>query len=104
MNIKNLYYFYLKAAVEKIFTCDDGSEYDYVFNLAAETKYGQSEGVRIRIKKKKKKGKLKFFLTFLFLSNLFNIYEYRFTTKRSMVFLSLVLKKLLKEILNALLN
>ncbi|ORX60170.1 NAD(P)-binding protein [Piromyces finnis] len=33
------------AAVEKIFTCDDGSEYDYVFNLAAETKYGQSEGV-----------------------------------------------------------
>lgn len=33
------------AAVEKIFTRDDGSEYDYVFNLAAETKYGQSEEV-----------------------------------------------------------
>jgi len=33
------------AAVEKIFTRDDGTEYDYVFNLAAETKYGQSEAV-----------------------------------------------------------
>ncbi|KNC98418.1 NAD-dependent epimerase/dehydratase [Spizellomyces punctatus DAOM BR117] len=33
------------AAVEKIFTRDDGKEFDYVFNLAAETKYGQSDEV-----------------------------------------------------------
>ncbi|KAJ1551378.1 hypothetical protein HK405_014631, partial [Cladochytrium tenue] len=33
------------AAVEKVFTLEDGSQFDYVFNLAAETKYGQSEEV-----------------------------------------------------------
>lgn len=33
------------SAVEKVYTREDGTEYDYVFNLAAETKYGQSEGV-----------------------------------------------------------
>jgi len=53
-----------KAAVEKIFTCDDGSQYDYVFNLAAETKYGQSEGVCILLKKRDNKS---FF--FLYSSN-----------------------------------
>ncbi|KAI9326148.1 hypothetical protein DFJ73DRAFT_867078 [Zopfochytrium polystomum] len=33
------------AAIEKVFTLDDGSQFDYVFNLAAETKYGQSDEV-----------------------------------------------------------
>ncbi|KAI8846733.1 hypothetical protein BC829DRAFT_445043 [Chytridium lagenaria] len=33
------------ATVEKVYTNDDGSQYDYVFNCAAETKYGQSEEV-----------------------------------------------------------
>ncbi|KAJ3116512.1 hypothetical protein HDU96_009498 [Phlyctochytrium bullatum] len=33
------------ATVEKIFAKDDGSTFDYVFNCAAETKYGQSEEV-----------------------------------------------------------
>jgi len=33
------------AAAEKAFTQDNGQEFDYVFNLAAETKYGQSEEV-----------------------------------------------------------
>ncbi|KAJ3310706.1 hypothetical protein HDU76_003310 [Blyttiomyces sp. JEL0837] len=33
------------ATVEKVFTLDDGSQFDYVFNLAAETRYGQTEEV-----------------------------------------------------------
>ncbi|KAJ2999906.1 hypothetical protein HDV02_001425 [Globomyces sp. JEL0801] len=33
------------ASTEKAFTRDDGSQFDYVFNLAAETKYGQAEQV-----------------------------------------------------------
>ncbi|KAJ3182671.1 hypothetical protein HDU87_008010 [Geranomyces variabilis] len=33
------------AAIEKVFTRDDGKEFDYVINLAAETKYGQSDAV-----------------------------------------------------------
>ncbi|KAI8923727.1 hypothetical protein BC831DRAFT_469701 [Entophlyctis helioformis] len=33
------------ASAEKAFTRDDGSQYDYVFNCAAETKYGQAEEV-----------------------------------------------------------
>ncbi|KAL2918560.1 hypothetical protein HK105_201961 [Polyrhizophydium stewartii] len=33
------------AAAEKVFTRDDGTQFDYVFNLAAETKYGQAEEV-----------------------------------------------------------
>jgi nucleoside-diphosphate-sugar epimerase len=33
------------ASAEKSFTRDDGKQFDYVFNLAAETKYGQSEEV-----------------------------------------------------------
>ncbi|KAI8819668.1 uncharacterized protein EV422DRAFT_588472 [Fimicolochytrium jonesii] len=33
------------AAIEKIYTKDDGSAFDYVINLAAETKYGQSDEV-----------------------------------------------------------
>ncbi|KAI8920007.1 hypothetical protein DFJ77DRAFT_450768 [Powellomyces hirtus] len=33
------------AAIEKVYTRDDGKEFDYVINLAAETKYGQSDEV-----------------------------------------------------------
>ncbi|KAI9208212.1 uncharacterized protein BJ171DRAFT_490658 [Polychytrium aggregatum] len=33
------------ASAERAFALDDGSEFDYVFNLAAETKYGQTEEV-----------------------------------------------------------
>ncbi|KAI9094380.1 hypothetical protein DFS34DRAFT_643409 [Phlyctochytrium arcticum] len=33
------------ASTEKVFTRDDGKEFDYVINLAAETKYGQSDEV-----------------------------------------------------------
>ncbi|KAJ3211046.1 hypothetical protein HDU67_004808 [Dinochytrium kinnereticum] len=33
------------ATVEKVYTNDDGTQFDYVFNCAAETKYGQSEEV-----------------------------------------------------------
>ncbi|TPX43462.1 hypothetical protein SeLEV6574_g05054 [Synchytrium endobioticum] len=33
------------AFTDKIFTREDGKQFDYVFNLAAETKYGQSEEV-----------------------------------------------------------
>ncbi|KAJ3283567.1 hypothetical protein HK104_010328 [Borealophlyctis nickersoniae] len=33
------------SAAEKVFKKDDGTGFDYVFNLAAETKYGQSEEV-----------------------------------------------------------
>ncbi|KAJ3038679.1 hypothetical protein HDV00_000428 [Rhizophlyctis rosea] len=33
------------AAAEKAYARDDGKEFDYVFNLAAETKYGQTEEV-----------------------------------------------------------
>jgi len=33
------------ASVAKVFTLDDGAEFDYVINLAAETKYGQSDKV-----------------------------------------------------------
>jgi nucleoside-diphosphate-sugar epimerase len=35
----------MAAGVEKAFTRDDGKEFDYVFNLAAETKYGQTDEV-----------------------------------------------------------
>jgi len=31
--------------VEKAFTRDDAKEFDYVINLAAETKYGQTDEV-----------------------------------------------------------
>lgn len=34
------------ASAEKVFTREDGTQFDYVFNLAAETKYGQSEEVK----------------------------------------------------------
>jgi len=33
------------ASIKEIFTREDGSSYDYVFNLAAETKYSQNERV-----------------------------------------------------------
>ncbi|KAJ3083563.1 hypothetical protein HK102_001015 [Quaeritorhiza haematococci] len=33
------------ASAERVFNLPDGKEFDYVFNLAAETKYGQSEEV-----------------------------------------------------------
>ena len=33
------------ASVEKAFQCDDGNPFHYVINLAAETKYSQSEEV-----------------------------------------------------------
>jgi len=33
------------ASVAKVFNLDDGEEFDYVINLAAETKYGQSDKV-----------------------------------------------------------
>ncbi|KAJ3415393.1 hypothetical protein HDV05_004987 [Chytridiales sp. JEL 0842] len=33
------------ASTEKVFSSDDGSEFDYVINLAAETKYGQTDEV-----------------------------------------------------------
>ena len=36
---------YVAASVEKVFTLDDGTQFDIVVNLAAETKYGQSDEV-----------------------------------------------------------
>ena len=37
-----------KAMCEKVFIDGDGSGFDYVFHLAAETKYGQTNEVRNR--------------------------------------------------------
>lgn len=35
------------GSTEKVFTRDDGKQFDLVFNLAAETKYGQAEEVSL---------------------------------------------------------
>jgi ABC-type transporter MlaC component len=40
-----LYFGLNLASTEKAFTREDGKEFDLVFNLAAETKYGQAEEV-----------------------------------------------------------
>ncbi|KAJ3021728.1 hypothetical protein HKX48_007897 [Thoreauomyces humboldtii] len=58
------------AAVEKVFTREDGSDFDYVINLAAETKYGQSDEVydertfqlSVAVAKEAAKRKVKVFL------------------------------------------
>jgi dTDP-D-glucose 4,6-dehydratase len=34
------------ASVERAFQCEGGEHFNYVINLAAETKYGQSDEVR----------------------------------------------------------
>lgn len=40
----NFYPFFVSASVANVFK-DETGEYDYVINLAAETKYGQSDDV-----------------------------------------------------------
>ena len=40
--------FCFSASADAAFALDDG-EFDYVFNLAAETKYGQTEPVSIQL-------------------------------------------------------
>lgn len=37
----------IAASAEKAFNRDDGKQFDVVFNLAGETKYGQNEAVNI---------------------------------------------------------